>query len=135
VGLIITSLFKVENEVESFQGVLPFVSRHALGPFAELTEAVHSLGAKIFVQLTAGLGRVAPLRLNDHLVSASAIPHYWNPRLTCRELKIEEVEQIVKAFGNAAEILAAAGVDGVEPMVTRVTFRSIHNRALEQEER
>jgi 2-enoate reductase len=115
VGLIITSFFKVENEVESFQTVLPFVSRHALGPFTELAEAVHSLGTKIFVQLTAGLGRVAsPLRLKDQPVSASAIPHYWNPRQTCRELKIEEVEQIVKAFGNAAEILAAAGVDGVE---------------------
>jgi 2-enoate reductase len=115
VGLIITSFFKVENEVESFQVVLPFVSRHALGPFTELTEAVHSLGTKIFVQLTAGLGRVAsPLRLKDQPVSASAIPRYWNPSQTCRELEIEEVEQIVKAFGNAAEILAAAGVDGVE---------------------
>jgi 2-enoate reductase len=115
VGLIITSLFKVENEVESLQAVLPFVSHHALGPFAELAEAVHSLGTKIFVQLTAGLGRVAPLlKLKDQLVSASAIPHYWNPSRTCRELKIKEVEQIVKAFGNAAEILAAAGVDGVE---------------------
>src|SRR5512136_254777 len=115
VGLIITSLFKVENEVESFQAVLPFVSRHALGPFSELTEAVHSLGARIFVQLTAGLGRVAPLlKLKDQPVSASAIPLYWNPRRTCRELKIEEVEQIVKAFGDAAEILVAAGVDGVE---------------------
>ena len=115
VGLIITSFFKVENEVESFQVVLPFVSRHALGPFAELAEAVHSLGTKIFVQLTAGLGRVAsPLRLQAQPVSASAIPHYWNPCQTCRELKTEEVEQLVKAFGHAAEILAAAGVDGVE---------------------
>jgi len=115
VGLIITSFFKVENEVESFQVVLPLVSRQALGPFAELAEAVHSLGTKIFVQLTAGLGRVAsPLRLKDQPVSASPIPHYWNPRQTCRELKTEEVEQLVKAFGGAAEVLVAAGVDGVE---------------------
>ena len=115
VGLIITSFFKVENEVESFQVVLPFVSRYALGPFAELAEVVHSLGTKIFVQLTAGLGRVAsPLRLQGQPVSASAIPHYWNPRQICRELKTEEVERLVRAFGDAAEILAAAGVDGVE---------------------
>jgi len=115
VGLIITSFFKVENEVESFQVVLPSISRQAVGPFAELAEAVHSLGAKIFVQLTAGLGRVAsPLRLKEQPVSASPIPHYWNPRQTCRELRTEEVEHLVKAFGDAAEILAAAGVDGVE---------------------
>jgi len=115
VGLIITSFFKVENEVESFRVVVPSISRHAIGPFAELAEAIHSLGTKIFVQLTAGFGRVvSSLRLQSQPVSASPIPHYWNPRQTCRELKTEEVEQLVKAFGDAAEVLAAAGVDGVE---------------------
>ena len=115
VGLIITSLFKVENEVEFLQAAFPLVSYQALGPFAELAEAVHSLGTKIFVQLTAGFGRVIFLSgLQGQPVSSSAIPYYWNPRLTCRELKTEEVERLVKAFGNAAEILAAAGVDGVE---------------------
>ncbi|MGZ3590138.1 MAG: oxidoreductase [Thermodesulfobacteriota bacterium] len=115
VGLIITSFFKVENVLESFRVVVPSVSRHAIGPFAELAEAIHSLGAKIFVQLTAGFGRVvSSLRLQSQPVSASPIPHYWNSRQTCRELKTEEVEQLVKAFGDAAEVLAAAGVDGVE---------------------
>ena len=115
VGLIITSYFKVENVVESLPVVLPLVSRHAVGPFTELAEAVHSLGTKIFVQLTAGFGRVLfPLRLQGQPVSASPNPHYWNPRQACRELKTEEVEQLVKAFGDAAQVLAAAGVDGVE---------------------
>ena len=59
VGLIITGLFKVENEVEHFQGVFTLMSSHALAPLTELAEAVHSLGTKIFVQLTAGFGRVA----------------------------------------------------------------------------
>jgi 2-enoate reductase len=115
VGLIITSYFKVENVVESLRVVVPSISRHAVGPFTELAEAIHSLGARIFVQLTAGFGRVLfPSRLQGQPVSASTIPHYWNPRQTCRELKTEEVEQLVKAFGDAAEILSAAGVDGVE---------------------
>ncbi len=116
VGLIITGLFKVENEIEPFQGVGSRISGQALAPFVELTEAVHSLGAKIFVQLTAGFGRVASsLRLQGHPpVSASPIPYYWDPRQTCRELKTEEVEQLVKAFGKAAAILATSGIDGVE---------------------
>jgi 2-enoate reductase len=114
--LIITGLFKVENEIEPFQGVFSRMSRQALAPFVELAEAVHSLGARIFVQLTAGFGRVASAaRLQDHTpVSASAIPYYWDPKQTCRELKTEEVEGLVKAFGPAAEILAAAGIDGIE---------------------
>jgi 2-enoate reductase len=115
VGLIITSVFKVENEVESLTGNMMLVSNGALAPFAELAEAVHALGTKIFVQLTAGLGRVAnPLRLQGPPVSASAIPSYWNPGITCREIKTEEVERLVKRFGDAAEVLAQAGVDGVE---------------------
>jgi 2-enoate reductase len=114
VGLIITSVHKVENEIESLP-ILPLVSRAAVASFTELSEAIHALGSKIFVQLTAGTGRVAfPLMLRSQLVSASAIPSYWEPSKTCRELKTEEVEQLIKCFGNAAEILAAAGIDGVE---------------------
>jgi len=115
VGLIITSVFKVENEVESLAGNMMLISRGALSPFAELAEAVHALGTKIFVQLTAGLGRVAnPRRLQGLPVSASPIPSYWNPEVTCREIKTEEVERLVKRFGDAAEILVQAGIDGVE---------------------
>ena len=116
VGLIITGLFKVENEAEPFQGIFTLVSRRALSPFTELAEAIHSLGSKIFVQLTAGFGRVAtPVRLQGHQpVSASPNPYYWDPRQTCRELRTEEVERIIQAFGTAAEVLAAAGIDGIE---------------------
>jgi 2-enoate reductase len=116
VGLIITGLFKVENEVEHFQGVFTLMSSHALAPLTELAEAVHSLGTKIFVQLTAGFGRVAaPYRLEGTpAVSASATPYYWDPRQVCREIKTEEVERLVKAFGKAARILLSAGIDGVE---------------------
>jgi len=116
VGLIITGVFRVENEVENFPGLSARVTPQALGAFAELAEAVHSLGTKIFVQLTAGFGRVAiPMRLQGNQpVSASANPYYWDPRLTCRELKTEEIEKVVKAFGPVAKVLAAAGIDGIE---------------------
>ncbi len=116
VGLIITGVFRVENEVENFLGLSARVTLPGLGAFAELAETVHALGTKIFVQLTAGFGRVAsPLRLQGKQpVSASAIPYYWDPRQTCRELTAEEVKKVVKAFGHAAMVLAAAGFDGVE---------------------
>jgi 2-enoate reductase len=116
VGLIITGVFRVENEVENFPGLSARVTPQALGAFAELAETVHALGTKIFVQLTAGFGRVAsPLRLQGKQpVSASAIPYYWDPRQTCRELTTEEIKKVVKAFGHAATVLAAAGLDGIE---------------------
>jgi 2-enoate reductase len=115
VGLIITSLFKVENDIEHFKGTPLFVSPEAISSFAELAEAVHALGTKIFVQLTAGFGRVIhPRRISGQPISASAVPNYWKPELICRELETAEVEKLVKSFGTAARILASAGIDGIE---------------------
>ena len=115
VGLIITSNFKVENEVERFKGNIFLVSPDALASFSELAEAVHAHGSQIFVQITAGMGRVInPRRLLAAPVCASPVPYYWDPSITCRELSVAEVEKLVAAFGRAAGILAKAGIDGVD---------------------
>ena len=37
-----------------------------------------------------------------------------NPRIICRELKTEEVEHIVKCFGDAAAVAKQSGFDGIE---------------------
>lgn len=114
-GLIITGVFKVENEIDAMISGTPLISPAALTPFAELAEAVHAFGSKIFVQLTIGFGRVGhPMMLRKQPVSASAIPNYWDPRVTCRELKTEEVEEIVKKAAEAAVICRMADIDGVE---------------------
>src|SRR4030042_4625001 len=73
VGLIITHACKVENEIDPLKrGTgFPVVTYAAEGPFAELAEAAHGFGAKIFVQLSAGFGRTAnPRILRDKPVSA-----------------------------------------------------------------
>jgi 2-enoate reductase len=116
VGLIITGMFKVENEIEPVPAnTVPLVTYGAIPSFVELADAIHSLGSKIFVQLTAGFGRVGPPELLLKPPCApSAIPHYWDPKITCRALTSEEVEHVVKCFGIAAEIVAKSGMDGVE---------------------
>lgn len=116
VGLIITGAMKVENDVESLPlYCTPTVSRSAFPSLVELSEAVHALGSKLFVQLTAGDGRVSDPQFNiKPLVAPSAVPSYWDTSLTCRELKTEEVEYYVKRFEEAAQIVAETGVDGVE---------------------
>jgi 2-enoate reductase len=115
VGLIITGLFKVEAEIEQWTTPPSLITPKVIPPFSELAESIHALGGRIFVQLTAGFGRVLRPRLvKTEPLSASAIPYFWDPEITCRALETEEVEQIVRSFGVAAEILAAAGIDGVE---------------------
>ena len=115
VGLIITSVFTVNKDIEPVKPGMYTFADSSLPSFAELAEAVHSLGSKIFVQLSAGFGRVArSAMLSGPPVSASPVPYFWDPKVTCRGITTEEVERLVGYFGSAARILAQAGIDGVE---------------------
>jgi 2-enoate reductase len=115
VGLIITGLFQVRDERGSIGRNKHMINRASTEAFGKLCEGVHAHGAKIFVQLTAGFGRVIPLpALSDRPVSASAVPHFYNPKIICRPLETGEVEDIVEAFGKATDLLVPAGVDGFE---------------------
>lgn len=110
---------KVENEIEAFKpGMVPTVSvnpPHFIATAGELTERVHAYGTRIFLQLGMGFGRVAsPVMLAGEPVAPSAIPNFWEPAITCRELATREVETLVRRAGEAAEIAVEAGFDGVE---------------------
>ena len=118
-GLIITGAVKVENEIEKLKmPSFPCITTnptHFIQTASELTERVHAYGAKIFIQITLGLGRSgAPGFLDGQPVAPSAIPNYWDPTITCRELTTEEVETMVKRFGEAALIAKESGFDGIE---------------------
>lgn len=114
-GLLITGMLKVEEQVEYTTRKRGPVRDEFIRPFADMTEAVHSLGAKIFAQLSPGFGASArPGSVTGGPVAPSAVPNFGDPRITCRALKTEEVEELVQAYGRAAEIIAKAGVDGIE---------------------
>ncbi|MBW2058664.1 MAG: FAD-dependent oxidoreductase [Deltaproteobacteria bacterium] len=115
-GLIITGITKVERKIVNMpKANIPFISWNDASSYGELAERVHHFGSKVFVQLTAGFGRVSiPEHMEGVPVSASAIPNVWDPSIICRALETAEVEEIVKAFGDAAEIVAHTGCDGVE---------------------
>lgn len=115
VGLIITggSIVHAALEPGTQQLGMTRVDSYAhLGRLSELCDAVHHYGAKIAVQLSPGLGRVAFTDIQP--VSASAVPWFWNSRVTTRELTIEEIETLVRAYGFAARIVKAAGADAIE---------------------
>jgi len=119
VGLIITGVFKVENEVEPAPvPYYPIVTLKALGSLGELSDYVHAYGAKLFIQLTAGTGRLIPPEIIDEFgfkpVSASVNPAFYRPNVMTRALTTEEVQKLVKSFAHAAEIVAAAEIDGIE---------------------
>ncbi len=83
----------------------------------ELAEAVHDYGAKVCVQLSPGLGRQIPpdpTLPNGGLVSASPIPCFFDSSVICREITIEEIEQLIKDFEFSAHIISSAGIDAIE---------------------
>jgi 2,4-dienoyl-CoA reductase (NADPH2) len=94
--------------------------------FKELTEAVHKHGCPIFLQIMHSGPWYAPDEPREVLgerVSASALSEAEfraigelvppDPVLP-RELSLDEVEDLIKKFGDAAERAQKAGFDGVE---------------------
>ena len=98
-------------------------------------DEIHKTGAKLFVQLTAGMGRswaitelVGPLHKNKftrklvkpildtshELASPSAQPARWAPDIICPEMTKEQIHEIIEAFAKTAKLCKDAGVDGVE---------------------
>ena len=78
---------------------------------------VHAYGSKIFVQITAGLGRVgAPTcLLSKHQFpgSASTNPNFYIPELPSFRLSDHHLKQIVKNIGQAAADSKVMGLDGI----------------------
>lgn len=118
-GLIITGVTFVDNEVEEHG--MPncpsptYDSVHFTRTAREMTERIHAYGAKVFLQMSAGFGRVTiPTNLGEYPpVAPSPIPHRWLDKI-CRELTVEEIHKIVKSFGLGAYNAKRAGFDGVQ---------------------
>jgi 2-enoate reductase len=118
-GLLMTGVTMVENDIEKC--ALPSMPCPTLNPlnFVKtgkiMTERVHAYGAKIFLQLSAGFGRVSiPSIVGNTAVAPSPIPHRWLSGVTCRELTIEEIKTYIRKFAESAAIAKKAGFDGVE---------------------
>ena len=117
VGLMIVSCWRVDDQVEPMHHFhCNLLTPTAMYSITELNEILHSFGAKVFYQLTAGFGRVgSPAPPGGGLpVAPSALPAFWDPSVTCRELTTGEVDGLVEKFGMWAGKLKGAGVDGVE---------------------
>lgn len=124
-GLITTGLIPVSYGVDSSikeLGNLSYFpridrSRTVMSGWRDLAEGVHAHGANIFVQLTAGLGRVGnPQCLITQLklpVSASWNPNFYIPQIPCKRLSDCKIKKIVKNFGQAAADAKACTLDGV----------------------
>lgn len=125
VGLITTGLVPVSHNIDhsvTEAGDLSYFpridrTRTVYSGWRDLAQGIHAYGSKVFIQVTAGLGRVgAPTcLLTKHKLprSASLNPNFYMPELPCLRLSDRKLGQIVKNIGQAAADSKTLGIDGI----------------------
>ena len=132
VGLIIPGIAPIKS---TFMGQWLYQNKKMFVELKEFMKEIHSYGAKLFVQITAGMGRSwaipTPLVMLHNMpvvrdlikpiidiryesASPSELPSRWSDKVTCRAMTVKEIEEIVDAFAKTAKLLKEADVDGVE---------------------
>ena len=132
VGLIIPGIAPLRD---TFWGKWLWQNPKMFEELKEFMDEIHKTGAKLFVQLTAGMGRswaitelVGPLHKNKltraivkpiidtshELACPSPQPARWAPDIICPEMTKEQIHEIIEAFAKTAKLCMDAGVDGVE---------------------
>ena len=132
VGLIIPGIAPLRD---TFWGKWLWQNPKMFEDLKVFMDEIHKTGAKLFVQLTAGMGRswaitelVAPLHknkftrailkpildTNHELACPSPQPSRWAHDIICPEMTVEQIHEIIEAFAKTAKLCMDAGVDGVE---------------------
>ena len=132
VGLIIPGIAPLRD---TFWGKWLWQNPKMFKELKVFMDEIHKTGAKLFIQLTAGMGRswaitelVGPLHkkkftraiikpiidTSHELASPSPQPARWAPDIECPEITKEQIHEIIEAFAKTAKLCMDAGVDGVE---------------------
>jgi 2,4-dienoyl-CoA reductase-like NADH-dependent reductase (Old Yellow Enzyme family) len=111
-GLVITGMAFVKREGRAAPWQLAVCSDEYIDGLMKMTGAIHDAGGKVVLQLAHG-GCYAPSTLTGHEeVGPSANNTDKFPR--CREMSLQEIDEVVQAFGKAAGRAQKAGFDGVQ---------------------
>ena len=112
-GLIITEYFGVAPYVGFFPRMLGIWNEELIASHKAVTDRVHNAGAKIAAQISHS-GRETYIAVSDeNLVAPSPYKDVSGTKKP-RELKRDEIKQIVSLYGDTAANLKKAGFDAVE---------------------
>ena len=132
VGLIIPGIAPIKS---TFMNQWLYQNKKMFKELKEFMDEIHKYGAKLFIQITAGMGRswaiptamvaihnmpvvrdiIKPIiNIPYQSASPSELPSRWSDKVTTRAITEKEIEEIIDAFAKTAELCKEAGVDGVE---------------------
>ncbi len=124
-GLLTTGLIPVSHGIDATVtelGKLSYFpridrSRTVYSGWRDLAQGVHAFGSKIFIQLTAGLGRVGNpqclLTQYKFPQSASLNPNFYISAIPSLPFTDGQLKKIIKNTGQASADAHAMGLDGV----------------------
>lgn len=132
VGLIITGIAPIKS---TYRGQWLYENKKIFIELKKFMNEIHKTGAKLFIQITAGMGRswaiptplvmlhnapaiksiIKPIiDIPYQCASPTELPSRWSDKITTRAITVKEIEEIVDAFAKTAALCKEAGVDGIE---------------------
>ena len=114
-GLIQTGAMFLTSKLAQGSPTIAVDSIRSIPRQTLMIERCHRWGAKVSLQLSCGTGRNGAITVTDDvLVSASAVPAYYDPNMICRPLTVEEIKESMKDWENDTRIALEAGYDAIE---------------------
>lgn len=131
-GLILPGIAPIRD---TFFGKWLYKGEGKFKKLKEFMDEFHKTDCKMFVQITAGMGRsmavnelmekvytnkflrtvAKPIIDVEHLVaSASPNPNRWSDKVPSKAMTKEEIHEVIEAFAKTAKLCKDAGVDGIE---------------------
>ncbi len=112
VGLIISGHTYIRQEGQASPWQLGVYKDDLIPGLREMTDAVHAVGGKIVMQL-AHAGHFAPEKLSGQIPVVAS--NYEGLSKTPRkELTVQDIQDLIAAFADAARRAKSAGFDGVQ---------------------
>lgn len=113
-AVIVESTF-IDNYGRAFEGALGADSDDKIPGLKQLADGIKSKGSKAIIQIYHA-GRMGTPELNKgrQPISASSIAALRDNAVEPRTMAVEEIEEMIQMFGDAARRVIEAGFDGVE---------------------
>ena len=115
VGMIIMGCQFLSQEIAqgSLEGILEHT--YVIPQLTTVCEAVQRYGTKIVAQVSCGTGRNAfPNMLGEPPMSASPIPSTFNPKVNCKPMTYDDIQDVMNKFAHSSKLVKDAGFDAIE---------------------
>ncbi|MDR3564239.1 MAG: NADH:flavin oxidoreductase [Negativicutes bacterium] len=113
VGIILTSFAFILEAEQPSPGMLGIYADSFIAQYRKLTDMIHAYGSRVVLQIVYGGSQTGYRPESRTIWGPSAVPEFGTG-VVPKEMTKEEINTLIKAFGDAARRAKAAGFDGVE---------------------